>query len=100
MKRGSIEFRPLWPQSIIHGDGVVYQLLPAALAAYLHRASRKETKTSDFTHTRVFAQLLANGLYKLVLLPDAPSQVLNFGVGRAVVAGMAIAVAVWTLLLD
>ena len=96
MKRGSYEFRPLCVLSIIQGDGIVYQLLPGALVAYLPRANRKETKTSDLTHITVYAQLLANGLYKLVLLPDAPSQVPNFGVGRAVVAGMTKAVAVGT----
>ena len=63
---------------------------------FVYRVSRKETKTSDRSHVRFLAQLLANGLQKRVLLPDAPSQVLNFGVCRAVIAGMTMAIAVRT----
>ena len=59
---------------------------------------REETKAGHFGHITARPQLLAERLQVPVLLPDAVSQVCNFGVSRAVVTRMTPARAVGALL--
>ena len=94
MKGGSGKLPPLRKQTVIEGNRVVDQVPSAALDTYHSRLCRKETKTGHCGHIGACPQLLATGLQVRVLLPDAAPQVFNFGVGRAVVAGMAIAITV------